>query len=116
MAKALPVEVYKASLFEGCSNGGISEKYDEVLLLCDEGFVDVDLNNPPENLCKMVYRKIGCGIFVHAEPYAKPEHIGWMNGGSIIHSFDSRFSRMSEYPVRLHDRQETREEYDVLSR
>lgn len=111
--KALPVYVYKSPLGDS-SNGGLSSRYTRLLLVCDDGFVDVDENNPPENLVKMVTRDLGFDVYTHVEPWSKPVGAGWMNGGAIVHTSDSRFSRMSKYPLCLHDRQESWEQYNKM--
>ena len=113
--KALPVGIYK-NRNSDCSNGGISSKFNEILLICPEGFIDVDENNPPENLCKVVTRDLGFEVYTHVEPVAKPKGVGWMAGGCLVYTCDSRFSRMSRYPLSLHDRTESQAEYDMLSR
>ena len=109
--KALPIEVYK-SHHGDCSNGGITSRYTRLLLVCDEGFVDVDENDPPENLVKIVTRHLFGREYKHIEPVAQCKQLGWMAGGCIGYTCDSRFSRLSEYPLSIHDRQETQAEYD----
>ena len=112
--RALPIEVYRSNRFADCTNGGITSRYDSLLLVCDEGFIEVDENNPPENLVVMVTRDFGFTVYKHIEPYAKTDRgcVGWMAGGNLAHTSDSRFSRMSQYPLSVHDRQETQEQYD----
>lgn len=112
--KVLPIDVYKNNLYEGCSNGGITEKYNRLLLICDEGFIEVDPKNPPENLVKIVSRNLFGNEYKHIEPYASPTGIGWMAGGALGYTSDSRFN--SDYPLKIHDRQETEKEYEVYSR
>lgn len=114
--KALRIYVYRNPLFKGCANGGISEKYDELLLVCDEGYIDIDENNPPENLVQVVTRNLFSGEYKHIEPVARPTGIGWMAGGAYAAHSDSRFSRISKYPLSIHDRQETPAEYERYSR
>ena len=114
IARALPIDVYRTTGLGDCTNGGISSHYDTLLLLCDDGHREVDLDNPPENLVKIVERQLWGETHLHIEPYAQPEHIGWMYGGNIAYTSDSRFK--SRYPLRIHDRQETQEQYDMLSR
>lgn len=114
--KALPIYVYSNKSFKGCSNEGVSEKHDTLLLICEEGFIDVDESNPPENLVKVVSRNLHGGEYKHIEPYKKATKVGYMNGGSYASSSDSRFSRISKYPLAIHDRQESQEMYDSLSR
>lgn len=116
--KALPIEVYvtKRQRDCDCTNGGISSKYEQLLLVCDEGYVTIDEENPPENLVKVVTRNFGFGTFKHIEPVEKPIELGWMDGGNLAYSCDSRFSRLAgEYPLCVHDRQDTQEQYDILS-
>lgn len=114
--KALPINVFKTPTYSGCSNGGITERFDKLLLLCDEGFVDVDESNPPENLVKIVTRYFGSREYKHIEPVAStaPGCVGWMSGGAVAYTCDSRFSKMSEYPLCVHDRQETQAQYDAM--
>jgi len=114
--KALPLYVFKNESLKGCSNNGVSEKFDKLLLIHEEGFVDIDENNPPENLVKLVIRNLADGEYKHIEPYKNATSIGYMSGGSYASTSDSRFSKISKYPLAIHDRQETQEEYDALSR
>lgn len=109
--KALPISVYRTARLGDCSNGGISSKYDTLLLIHDEGFINVDPENPPENAVKLVTRFLFGREYKHIEPLASPQHLGWMAGGNIAHTSDSRFP--SDYPLTIHDRQETQEQYDL---
>lgn len=115
MMKALPLSIYKDKGGD-CSNGGISSRFNEVLLICEEGYVEIDENNLPENLVKLVVRNLFGREYKHIEPVARPKGVGWMAGGTIVYSCDSRFRRMSEYPLSFHDRCESQELYDELSR
>lgn len=114
--KALPISVFQNPTYKGCSNGGITERFDRLLLVCEDGFVDVDETNPPENLVKIVTRNFGGKEYKHIEPVAStaPGAVGWMSGGALAYSSDSRFSRLSQYPLCVHDRQETQEQYDSM--
>lgn len=110
--KALRCGIYERKNFSNCSNHGISEKYDSILLLNPEG--NIEVNGDEENLCKVVKRNLfGDREYYHIEPVAKPSGVGWMSGGSIVYTSDSRFP--FDYPLCLHDRTETQEEYDTLS-
>ena len=113
--RALRVYVYKSDLGD-CSNNGISSKYKEILVLCPDGNIEVDESDPPENLCKIVERNLWGSVYKHIEPVAKANGVGWMASGSIAYSCDSRFREMSEYPLVMHDRTESQELYDMLSR
>lgn len=117
--KALPISVYRSDFISDCSNGGITSRFKRLLVICQDGFIDVDENNPPENLCKVVRRHLfGRDVF-HVEPVAAPKGAGWMMGGNYAATSDSRFSALcgKQYgALAIHDRQETWEEYDILSR
>lgn len=108
--KALPINVFKDGSGD-CTNGGISSRYNRLLLVCEDGFIDIDENDPPENLVHIVTRRFGFGEYRHIEPVASPAGAGWMSGGNIGYSCDSRFSRLSQYPLSIHDRQESWEQY-----
>ena len=56
----LTIHVYRDSKFGDCTNGGISSRYSELILVGEgiEGPVTVDLDNPPENVVKIVKRKL----------------------------------------------------------
>ena len=116
MLKAIPLTVFSNEKYRRCSNGGISERYDEVLLIHERGFIPIDMENPPENLVKVVCRIIGRKEYMHLEPLGKPApgHVGWMAGGSYAGTSDGRFTEISPYPLSIHDRQETQEFYDMM--
>ena len=115
--RCILANIFKSELGD-CSNGGISERHSEVLIEHPRGYIEVDEENPPENLCKIVTRNFGFGSYTHIEPVAKPAGIGWMFGGTLVYSSDSRFKEATgiDYPLCLHDRQETAEEYELYSR
>ena len=112
--KALPIYVYKHGNYD-CTNNGISSKYD-TLLLVGTVYIEVDDNNLPENAVKIVERKLFGKIYKHIEPCKKATQIGYMSGGNIAYSCDSRFRELSETPLLIHDRQESQELYDTLSK
>ena len=117
---ALPIDVYKNKSYERCSNGGITERFDRLLLVCKEGFIEVDDENPPENLVVLKERHLFGNTHYHIEPYRKPDKgcVGWMAGGSYAATCDSRFTNMLGglyAAISVHDRQETQEEYNILS-
>ena len=125
--KALPINVYRHGKTD-CTNHGISSKYDELLIACDEGFIDIDPTNVPENFAMVEMRHVfGTTIIPTIYPASineKGEVVPrdgkwWMMGGNYGATSDSRFSRMigDMYgAVAIHDRYETPEEYDMLSR
>jgi hypothetical protein len=115
--KALRISVFRSN-GRDCTNGGISSKYNELLLICDDGYINIDENNIPENAVKMVKRNLFGKVMYHIEPYNKPTEIGWMMGGNFAYTCDSRFSEMCDCynAIPIHDRQESQELNDLLSR
>ena len=114
--RALSADIYAA---KDCrydtSNGGISSRFDEVFIECERGPLEFDTDDLPENFVR-VGEIMG---HVYARPWRDPDKgsVGWMAGGSLVYTSDSRFRQfVNEYPIMLHDRQETREEYDLYSR
>lgn len=101
--QGLTIYVYRSPLGD-CTNGGISSKYDRLILVGEgiEGPDRVDLDNPPENAVKIVRRKLfGNEEFLHIEPLNN-EGKWFMYGGNIACTSDSRFP--SKYPLKIHDR------------
>ena len=113
--RALPIQVYRSNNIGDCTNGGISSRYDTLLLVHPQGFIPIDENNPPENLVEIVKRESFSGVYMHIKPVAEPDGIGWMAGGNYAHSSDSRFRDVSKYPLPIHDRQENEDENDMYS-
>lgn len=107
MVQGLSLNVYRHGNYGDCSNGGISSRYNELILVGEgiEGPVSVDLDNPPENLVKIVRRRLfgGSEEYLHIEPYDNEDK--WYSyGGNIACVSDSRFP--SRYPLKIHDRRE----------
>lgn len=118
--KALPISVFTDRKIGTCANGGVSESFDELLLVCEEGFINIDEDNPPENLVVLVKRELFGGPCHYIRPYkdCPSNEVGYMFGGSFAHTSDSRFSRMVGIygAVPIHDRTETQKQYDMYSR
>lgn len=106
--KALPIYVY-SNKFGDCTNGGISSEYDTLLLIHEEGFIEINQHDIPKNLVKVVTRQLVDGEYKHIEPYHPATGIGWMAGGNYASTSDARFSKISKYPLAIHDRQESQE-------
>lgn len=109
MNKGLLVEVLRSKLES--TNGGVSS-FNDTIFLIGEGVPEVFEENNKYPVLKLVRR----GTYLHAEPNWKPTpgHIGWMMGGNFIYSSDSRFP--NDYPIAVHDRQESQLDNDALSR
>ena len=112
--KAIRAYVYKHELFNGCANGGISERYNEMYVVCDDGNWEFDSDDLPENIVMIKERKLFGEVYRHAEPLVPVDKgcVGWMAGGAILYSSDSRFP--GGKPVKIHDRQEGRELYNSM--
>ena len=121
--KCLPVDVYRNHLPD-CTNGGISAKNNTLYLECSRGFVEREPDDP--TTLRLVEQTVFGKTYVHAESYCgkaaifsgsdgdELKCVGPMMGGNFIYTCDSRFP--SQYPIPLHDRYETQEQYDLLSR
>jgi len=117
-----------ASIFEdkrigNCSNDGISKWFDEVTIVStikEVQIFDIDAKSELTRPCIVIKKKVvGGEEYIYAEPLDDPSssNVGWMMGGSYVHTCDSRFARhFSKYPIPLHDQQETPELNDQLSR
>ena len=117
-ANALSIDVYRSADGRDCTNDGISTRYDELLVLCDDGPHEIDLDDPPENLVRLVKRHLFGSDIYHVEPFARPTGAGWMFGGNYAASSDSRYHRLTfgmYGAVPVHDRQESWPQYEMLS-
>ena len=121
--KGLHVYILQPSLGNS-SNGGLSSRCASVTLVGEtvSGPFEPDDASPA---VKLVKRVINGEVVIHAEPVqpVRPGNIGYMAGGAFIHTSDSRFGEAlralghSGYcAISLHDRQETQETYDALTR
>lgn len=114
--RALLLFVYRHGA--DCTNGGISSRTDRILVACEDGSEEIDETKPlPENLFRIENTGWGDKPHLALVPFAKvkPGNVGWMMGGNFAYSSDSRFSKLSQYPLGIHDRQETEDEYRLLS-
>ena len=117
--KALGLAVYSNPIYRRCANGGWTQEHDELYVACPEGIWDVDEDDPA-----LFDLKVGPLGTIHLEPRNGGVGIGPMMGGSYAGTSDSRFARMCEelagYPwhgaVAVHDRYESQELYDLMSR
>lgn len=100
--KGLIVYVYKSSLGD-CTNGGISSKVDKITL-CGDGIPEIFEASADAPPFRVVRRNLRDGEYLHVEPWERPTGSGWMFGGNICNTSDSRFP--NKYPLKIHDRQE----------
>ena len=107
--KAISASVYSNKLYRKCANGGISERYDELYVVCEDGNWEFDSDNLPENIVMIEDRGRWGKRAVPLVPVDKG-CVGWMAGGSILYSCDARFP--GGQPIMIHDRQESYELYN----
>lgn len=104
--KGLLVSIYLPS-YGSASNNGLSDKHNQVVLL------GVKAPFGPKDTTPGVLLEVFRGK-LRAVPAEQPEGVaGPMFGGAFIYSSDSRFP--ADYPIPLHDRFETWEEYKTYS-
>ena len=122
--KQLEVSVLRDASIGDCTNNGITSRHDELTLFfdcskdealkyCSENNIDLDTVlwfNP---------RELWGEFHPFAEPLVKPPHkVGGMMGGNFIFTSDSRFpslyGKCAHFPIPVHDRFETQEEYNAL--
>lgn len=112
--KGLIVEIYKPSHGDS-SNGGLSSKCGKALLV-GKGIPEI-FDASDDCPAVEIVERIVCGdTYLTAYPVKEaPQHQTlYMFGGCFIYTSDSRFP--ATYPVPLHDRSETWEQYDCLSK
>ena len=114
----LDVDVYRNDTFGDCTNGGVSSRFNRLLVACPNGPITFDGEKEvPLNFCIIEKRNLFGGTLpdVRIIP-ATVDESGqivkrpgwWMYGGNIAACADSRFSEMNGhyYPLKIHDRQE----------
>jgi len=116
----LPVTVYYNPQFRGCANGGISERFDRLILVGENlrGFEEVDLDNPAENVVYLAKRHLFGRDIYHVEPMdgvhatkwtGKKEKRWYASGGSYASTCDSRLGEATDGfygALAIHDRTE----------
>lgn len=128
-----PCDVYRsADRIGDCTNGGASSRWNS-LYLCKDYVTEDDVYEYCEtNNClheierfvntetrKLFGHKIYKNIKLVFEGRQKIRNmLGGMSGGNLLYSCDSRWSEITgcDYPLSIHDRYETQEQYDMLSR
>lgn len=115
-AKGLLVEIFRSS-YTSVANLTDTRQLTEVVLIGDgiPGLVEANEDHPA---FKLVTRNIMGTIYKHIEPVERPSagFSGWMFGGHIAYTSDSRWSELvNAYPLKIHDRSESRELNSVVS-
>ena len=102
--------LYNAGIADG-TNGGMTSKHGRVILVPEDA--EVPEQNSGYPVLVVVRRNISGADYLHAQPLSAPDKgIAWMNGGNFVYSSDSRFREwVGDYPIPVHDRQETPAQY-----
>lgn len=106
---AIPAQIFKGH-YGDCSNDGISNRFEDILIIHPEGFIKLDTNDLPENVCDLETITDTFGnTYLHLIPKHLKDSRKWvMFGGCFAWSSDSRFrNSISEQPVQIHDRVES---------
>ena len=99
----LPVNVYTNNAFSDSSNGGVTARMPERLVVpCEDGHIS------EEDVEKRGYTVLEPGVILntlHVKPRGLKGHS--MFGGNFIYTSDSRFGKAyGRHPIAVHDRQE----------
>jgi hypothetical protein len=114
--KGLTVDILKPQHGDS-SNGGLSSKCGRAVMV-GKGIPEI-FEATDDCPAVEIVERIVCGKpYLTAYPVkAAPQHQTlYMFGGCFIWSCDGRFRDIAEYPVPLHDRSETWEQYETLSK
>ena len=128
---AIAANIYKPK-YGDASNDGISSKFDEILVACPQGVngpCEYDPDDPPENLMRFETDTLGGRTQLRLVPVRRPDPpkvIGPMFGGTYAATFGSCWHRCIDLltndcpvlitAVPIHDRYETAEQNELLSR
>tara|TARA_Y100000310_G_C20549394_1_gene747264 strand:+ start:563 stop:895 length:333 start_codon:yes stop_codon:yes gene_type:complete len=108
----IPVNVHR-SVYDS-TNNGLSKFFDRLN-------VTLPGEDPGDSKLPHFYldvKHVGRDPYYYLRPAKAAEGAGWMNGGNFAHTTDSRFTREVGHngAVPIHDRDETWEQYEALSR
>lgn len=106
----LRVDVLKKENVD-CTNGGMTSRFNSFILVWDEADPPEEINGTP--VLELIEREIYGKRYLHSKPVCEGSGVGPMAGGNFIYSSDSRFP--NDYPISVHDRWETADEYRMLS-
>ena len=114
MIHALSVNVYRNNTIGDCTNGGLSSRFDTILVAMPEGNHVFDPDKMiPLNLCVIErichrdcehVRLVPATVDESGNVVKRPGW--WMFGGNIARTSDSRFYEQTLYALDIHDRRE----------
>lgn len=117
--RGLSLNVYKTNRYGDCTCDGISSRYNTIIFVDpknpDLGWIDVDMNNPPENVVLLHKRVVDGKEYLSLQPidscrikseFNHGDQHWYSAGGNFAYSCDSRFTDYCAYPLPIHDRKE----------
>lgn len=108
----------KAYVLKGehdCTLNGVSSKFDEFVVIGEGIAQQTEGNEDGSNVLRIVKRRLFGEDYYHAEPVNKKAgKVGPMFGGNYINTVGSMFNGL-KYPIAIHDRFETPQQYKTLS-
>jgi hypothetical protein len=109
--RGIRATVYRPADGRDSSNGGITSLHTSLTLIGDEIKAD---HNPNEQCPAVKLMKNGSYVFAQPLDPVPAGHVGYSFGGNFLHTSDSRFP--TRYAIPVHDRFDTEEAADRLSR
>ena len=109
--KAISIRVFKNDMYKDCSARGISERYDDLYFICDDGYIDIpDDNIRCWNTVVFARRTMAGKECGYLRPYHKPEdEVPFYSFcGAYAATSDDRFNKVTQIygAVPIHDRVE----------
>lgn len=122
--KTLFVTVFRPAGYPDCTSNGLSSRVDSSTLFFDctrEEAIEWCKSNgkSPEYMFFLVPRELWGEDHAYAEPLVKPEGKAQSFGGNFIYTSDSRMYKTGgiyKVPVPIHDRFDTWEDFEAMSR
>lgn len=113
MTAGMSADIYRHRGYDS-TNGGVSGKAWRVVVIHPEL---PEMYEPGDDMPGLnIIEHPAVPGYLIAVPLDKPEGmVGPMFGGNFVYSMDGRFRAVSKYPVPVHDRFETSEQYAMLS-
>lgn len=111
--KGMKAQVLKSE-YESTLNG-VSSKHTHLILIGENICKNYEGNKDNSNVLKLVKRQLFGSEYLHAEPINKPSNtVGAMFGGNYLNAVGSMFGGI-QYPIAIHDRFETQQQYNGLT-
>lgn len=108
MLKGRKAEVLRSKF--SSANGGASERFEELVVIDEKIRFSDEGNEDDSNVVKIVRRNLQGKEYLHVEPVKKGEGIGPMFGGNYLNCTGSMYGNI-KYPLPIHDRYESPQQY-----